>query len=242
MLYIVDMKTGVISKAKGSAYIEMGDTKVICSIFDPREIPTKQQTNFSTNGELNCEFRYLPYSQKRRTQRNDVVEKSLTLSLKRALLPAVCRYAFSNFQVDIFVDVIEDDGSVLAAAINCAGLALVDAGIPMYDLLSASTLSIFDNQVLIDPTKAEEEICSSVDLDQEHGIIVMSSLNMLDQVSEMWLCGLICPENLSKLIDLLKIQNQEIILIVKQILVNKVQKSLKDNDSNVDAEMEENDK
>lgn len=131
------MKPNVISKAKGSAYIEMGNTKVIVSVFDPREIPSKQQNNFSTNGELNCEFRYLPYSQRRRTVRNDVVEKSLTLSLKRALLPAVCRYAFSNFQVDIFVDVIEDDGSVLAAAINCAGLALADAGIPMYDLISA---------------------------------------------------------------------------------------------------------
>lgn len=52
----------------------------------------------------------------------------MALSLKRALLPAVCRYAFSNFQVDIYVNVIEDDGSVLAAAITAAGLALSDAG------------------------------------------------------------------------------------------------------------------
>lgn len=221
------MKSDVVSKAKGSAYIEMGNTKIICSVFDPREIPSKQQTNYSTNGELNCEFRYLPYSQSRRTLKNDIVEKSLTLSLKRALLPSVCRYAFSNFQVDIFVDVIEDDGSVLAAAINCAGLALSDAGIPMYDLLSASTIAIFDNHVLIDPTKNEEDLCSSVDLDQEHGIIVMSNLNMMEQVSEIWLCGLILPENLSNLIDLLKIQNREIIPIVKQILVNNVKKSLK---------------
>lgn len=52
----------------------------------------------------------------------------MALSLKRALLPTVCRYAFSNFQVDIYVNVLEDDGSVLAAAITVAGLALADAG------------------------------------------------------------------------------------------------------------------
>lgn len=36
------LKLNVISKAKGSAYIEMGNTKVIVSVFDPREIPNKQ--------------------------------------------------------------------------------------------------------------------------------------------------------------------------------------------------------
>lgn len=36
------LKLNVISKAKGSAYIEMGKTKVIVSVFDPREIPNKQ--------------------------------------------------------------------------------------------------------------------------------------------------------------------------------------------------------
>lgn len=49
----------------------------------------------------------------------------MALSLKRALLPAVCRYAFTNFQVDIYVNVIEDDGSVLAAAITASGLGKV---------------------------------------------------------------------------------------------------------------------
>lgn len=49
----------------------------------------------------------------------------MALSLKRALLPAVCRYAFTNFQVDIYVNVIEDDGSVLAAAITASGLGKI---------------------------------------------------------------------------------------------------------------------
>lgn len=39
---ILVLKLNVISKAKGSAYIEMGNTKVIVSVFDPREVANKQ--------------------------------------------------------------------------------------------------------------------------------------------------------------------------------------------------------
>lgn len=66
----------------------------------------------------------------------------------------------------------------------------------------------------------------------------MSNLHMLEQVSEIWLCGLVGPDNLSKLIDLLKLQNRETIPIVKQILVNKVKKSIKDKNNEAE-EMEE---
>lgn len=196
-------------------------------------------TFHSTNGELFCDFKFAPYAQKRRAVKNDIVEKSLALSLKRALLSAVCRFAFTNFQVDIFVHVIEDDGSVLAAAITCAGLALADAGIPMYDIITASTVAVFDNQILVDPTKAEEDVCSSVDLDQEHGIIVMASLQTLEQVSELWLAGLMCTETVSKLTELLKIQNREIVPILKQILVNKVKNSIDERDDGDDEVMDE---
>lgn len=50
------------------------------------------------------------------------------------------QHEFPNFQVDVYVLVLENDGSVLAAAINCAGLALADASVPMYDLVSAATM------------------------------------------------------------------------------------------------------
>lgn len=173
-----------------------------------------------------CEFKFSPFATKRRAIKNDVVEKSLALSLKRALLPAVCRYAFTNFQVDIYVNVIEDDGSVLAAAITAAGLAIADAGIPMYDIVTATTVAIVDNQVLIDPTKDEEDVCTSVDLDQEHGLIVLSSLHTLEQVSELWCCGLLDGKTVSRLTEVLREHNKQIVPIIQQILVNKVKNSI----------------
>lgn len=179
----------------------------------------------SANGEIFCDVKFSPFATKKRLSKTAVDEKSLALSLKRALQPAICRYAFPNFQVDIFVHVIEDDGAVLAAAINCAGVALADAGIPMYDIITASSLGVFDSQIVLDPTTAEEDVCSSVDIDQEHGIVVMSNLQTHEQVSELWLCGLMCGETVTKATNLLQKSNQQILPIIKQLLVEKVSRN-----------------
>lgn len=182
--------------------------------------------HFSTNGEIFCDVKFSPFAGKKRLSKSDVDEKSLSLSLKRALQPAICRYAFPNFQVDIFVHVIEDDGSVLAAAINCASAALSDAGIPMYDIITASSSGVFDNQIILDPSSAEEDVCSSVDVDQEHGLIVMTHLQTHEQVSELWLCGLMAEETVKKATDLLQTANNNIVPIIKQLLVEKIKKNV----------------
>lgn len=84
------IKLGVVSQAKGSAYIEMGQTKVICSAFDPREIPNK--TSYSTQGEIFCEFKFASFATcKRKGHQQDTEEKEYSLIMQRALEPAVCR-------------------------------------------------------------------------------------------------------------------------------------------------------
>ena len=97
VLCVTDMKTGVISQAKGSAYIEQSNTKVICSVFDPREIPRK--SDYSVNGELYCEFKFAPFSCiKWRSHQPDAFEKECSLILRRSLEPAVCRVSFVSFK------------------------------------------------------------------------------------------------------------------------------------------------
>jgi exosome complex component MTR3 len=88
--FVTDVKTGVVSQAKGSAYIEQNNTKVVCSVFDPREIPRK--SGYSVNGELYCEFKFAPFSCiKWRSHQPDAFEKECSLILRRSLEPAVCR-------------------------------------------------------------------------------------------------------------------------------------------------------
>lgn len=68
----------------------MGRTKVICSVFDPREIPNK--SNYSHQGELFCEFKFATFStSKRKIHQQDSEEKEYSCVMQRALEPAVCR-------------------------------------------------------------------------------------------------------------------------------------------------------
>lgn len=158
----------------------------------------------------------------------DSDEKSLARALHRALMPAVCRQEFPNFQVDIFVNVLEDDGSALAAAITAAGLALADAGIPMYDIITATTCGILDERMFLDPTRVEEELClSSVCAGIDHGVVTVARLSNHEQISEVWSCGAFNEQKLDKALDVLIKTNQDVALVVEEVLVKRVQKFLK---------------
>lgn len=94
------LKTGVVSQAKGSAYIEVAETKVLVSVFDPREIPNKSE--YTSKGQIYCEFKYAPFScSKRRLHQQDAEELQCSAIMKQALEAAVFRHEFPNFQVII---------------------------------------------------------------------------------------------------------------------------------------------
>lgn len=143
--------------------------------------------------------------------------------MKRALESAVCRHEFPNFQVDIYANVLQDDGSALSAAITCAGLALADAGIPMYDVITASTVGVVQDKFLLDPTAAEEDLCNyGATSGDEHGVLVMARLATHDQVSELWQAGSLSFDRVKAANDILLATNKEIVPVINQILVRKV--------------------
>ncbi|KAF7417907.1 hypothetical protein HZH68_000560 [Vespula germanica] len=222
------LKTGIISQAKGSAYIEMGDTKVVCSVFDPREIHNKN--DYSTHGELFCEFKFAPFScEKRKMHQQDTKEKEYSLILKRALEPAVCLHEFPNFQVDVYTTVLDNNGSSLAAAITVASLALANAGVPMFGLVTASTVAIYDDVLCLDPTCAEELNCNNNSISCENrGIIIQASLPQLEQISEFFLVGNLSMKHITNAIEIIKQANKDICPLLQQCLVKSVFKVFKE--------------
>ncbi|XP_069676707.1 exosome complex component MTR3-like isoform X3 [Periplaneta americana] len=225
----IDMKTGVVSQAKGSAYIEQNNTKVICSVFDPREIPRK--SDYSVNGELYCEFRFAPFScMKWRGHQADSYEKECSLILRRALEPAVCRHEFPNFQVDVYALVLENDGSALAAAITCAGLALADASVPMYDLVVATSVGIHGDMKFLDPTVEEESLCNMLPPDgksRNHGIITAAFSPAHQQMSEFAQSGAMDIDCVTSSIQLLTETCESVYPLSQQCLLKSVTKMLK---------------
>lgn len=122
------IQRGVISSAKGSAYLEMQNTKIICAIYGP-----KQSTTGNSQIQIICDQQDLP--------------------IKEALENCILMEQFAKTLLEIHFYILEDDGSIESTAINCACMALIDAGIPMKDMVTSCTIS---SNNLVDPTKQEE--------------------------------------------------------------------------------------
>ncbi|KAG9336944.1 hypothetical protein JZ751_029959 [Albula glossodonta] len=176
-------RCGLVSQAKGSAYIEAGNTKLICSVYGPRETERKDETDMNS-GRLVCDFRFAPFScPKRGSWIQGSEEKDLSQSLLEGLRPGVCLQKYPRSQIEVNVMVLENDGSVLAHAVTCASMALADAGIEMYDLVLGCSLRQDGSTYLIDPTYEEE--CGSwvAGYAKNQGSVTVALLPSLNQVS-----------------------------------------------------------
>lgn len=101
-----------------------------------------------------------------------------------ALTPAVRIELLPKSVIDIYVNVLENDGtsSCLAAAIIASSVALADAGIEMLDQVTAcSGVLTKDQVILMDGTDKEE--------DQKDGSLVLSYMPSLNQVTHILQTG-----------------------------------------------------
>lgn len=145
-------KTGAVNAAAGSAYAEFGNTKVIVSVFGPRE--SKKAMMYSDIGRLNCNVSYTTFATPVRGQGSD--HKEFSSMLHKALEGAIILESFPKTTVDVFALVLESGGSDLPVVISCASLALADAGIMMYDLVASVSVSCLGKNLVIDPVLEEE--------------------------------------------------------------------------------------
>jgi ribonuclease PH len=138
------MQLGAVSGAAGSAYVELGRTRVVCAVYGPRT-DTRARREFSKDGQLVCDVKYAPFADKltRRERGQDPDEMELSAIVEEALAPAVMLHKLPKCVLSVFVTVLEDDGGVFAAAINCASLALADAAVEMYDVVTAASAVSF---------------------------------------------------------------------------------------------------
>jgi len=224
----VFLKTGVITQAKGSSYIEQGRTKVMVGVYGPREIA--RRSDFSMKGLLTCEFKFAPFAcVTRRAHQADKEEKELGLVLKEALMSTVCLHLFPKACVDVFVTVIEDDGSVLAASLTAAGVALADAGIEMFDTVIGTAVVLEGDDVVVDQVSEEEykSVQGTLEDQRVQGNLTVGYLNGLEQVVAMVCEGELSPELMSRGMSTAINQAQLVLPAVQQCLLESLQKKKK---------------
>jgi exosome complex component MTR3 len=141
------LKTDSVSEASGSSYIEIGNVKLLCSVYGPRDIPRRDDYDFKV-ANLNCEFRFAAFScllERRGTlsQRDQALdEKNLSATIEEALKPSILLHKYPKSQIDLYILCIQNDvdsRNVLSASIVAASMALANASIELYDLIASYT-------------------------------------------------------------------------------------------------------
>jgi exosome complex component RRP41 len=94
--------------------------------------------------------------ERRRRVRGDRRSQELGNTIAETMAAAIDTSLYPKSRIDIYVNVLQADGGNVCAAINAACLALVDAGIPMRDLVSSCAAGIVDGELVVDPNHAEE--------------------------------------------------------------------------------------
>jgi exosome complex component MTR3 len=84
--FSTDMKTGAVNAAAGSAYAEFGQTKVIVSVYGPRE--SKKAQAFSDIGRLNCDVKFASFSTSVRGKASQVLQYTSIYPLPLTLCPS----------------------------------------------------------------------------------------------------------------------------------------------------------
>jgi len=207
------LKTGLISQANGSSYIETGKVKIACAVYGPRQ----SKSPFSEKGKLNVEVKYAPFSSaRRRNPMRDVEDRPTSVQVHQALRPSIQLELFPKSTIDVFITVLEVDGaeSCVASASIAASAAIADAGFEMFGLVAACSacafpLSSSPNDMDVD--EGESKVPENVGIwldptaqESSHakGSLVMACMPAFGTVTNVHQTGIMTTATTGKCLDL----------------------------------------
>ena len=160
-----------VSDASGSALVELGHTKVLCEVNVTTTDFPPSTTIKMEQGTLYCRVQYAPHvGINAITQRSETVsplestvsagrlnsatmtrEADLSYQLSSALLPAIPLENFPKCVLMVKTTILQDDGSALSACIAAASIALADARVELFDLVTSCTVAVVTSSAGGDP-------------------------------------------------------------------------------------------
>lgn len=140
------LKAGVLNSKGivGSAYIEFGGSKVMCSILCPRSV-TKQSTSFSSldSGSLECDIHFASHVVQPGVEEDAArfIEEEKVSNWVQSMLQSTVLLKFYPKQlITVSVTILQSSKYDMSAIVNCTTLALADASIHMRDLTCSHTI------------------------------------------------------------------------------------------------------
>ena len=154
----IKIEVGALSNADGSAYIEQGKNKILAAVYGPKELHPKHLA-LPDRMVLRCRYHMAPFSvQERKSPAPSRREIELSKVIRESLEPSIFLEYYPRTGIDVFVEVLQADGSTRCASITAASLAIADAGIPMRDLVVACSAGKVDDTVVLDLMDTEDKM------------------------------------------------------------------------------------
>jgi exosome complex component RRP41 len=209
----VEMKLDVVSRANGSALVRFGNTVAIAAAYGPRELFPKFLQEPQT-GILRVRYNMAPFSvDDRKSPGPDRRSVELSKVIRLALAPSVLLEDFPKTTVDVYIEVLQGDGSTRVTGINAASLALAAAGIPMKDLVAACSVGKIENTLIVDLNGKEDNNSES-----DFAFAFMSGK---EKITLMQMDGILTEEEIGKLVKSAADSCKKIYELQKKVLKEK---------------------
>lgn len=151
------IEAGILKRADGSAYVELGGNKILAAVYGPRELHIRHMQR-PDRAIIRYRYNMAPFSVEDRKRpgpdRRSVEISKITAD---ALKPAIFLEKFPRSTIDVFVEILQAEGGTRCAGITAASVALADAGIPMSDLVASCAAGKADGQVVLDLSENEDK-------------------------------------------------------------------------------------
>ncbi|KAH9423493.1 Exosome complex component RRP41 [Dermatophagoides pteronyssinus] len=212
----INCKLAVFEQADGSAYFEIGNTKVLAAVYGPHEI-SEQNKNKSIHDRaiINCQYSMATFSTSERKSRprGDFRSQEINAYLNEIFETVIITELYPHSQIDIYLEVLQSDGSNYSACVNAASLALIHAGIPIKDIICSCSAGYFNQISLVDLNYLEESI---------HSIptICIALLPKSKQTVSIESNGRINVDSLEKMISDVSDGCQQILTVMKTVTSN----------------------
>jgi exosome complex component RRP41 len=189
----VSIKVGILKNADGSAYIEFGKNKILAGVFGPRDVHPKHMAD-QDSGILRCRYHMSPFSvTERKNPAPSRREIEISKVIKEALQPAVILKDFPRTVVDVFIEILQADGGSRCAALDAASVALVDAGIPMRDIVCACAAGKVADKIVLDVNDEEDK--------EGQADMPVAYMPNLGKITLMQLDGILTPSEYKKCLE-----------------------------------------
>lgn len=151
------IEAGVLKRADGSAYLEVGGNKILASVYGPRESYIRRLLKPNT-GVIRVRYNMAPFSvDDRKRPGPDRRSTEISKIAADALRPALMLEQFPRSMVDVSIEIIEAEGGTRCAGITAAAVALADAGIPMKDIVVGCAAGKVNDEIVLDLSEKEDK-------------------------------------------------------------------------------------